>query len=92
MSIGKAVLERCVEIAREYGATRLILFGSALRSPESARDVDLACEGVEGWRLFELGARLEEELDIDIDLVPLRPDDRFSQHVATRGEVIYERR
>jgi len=90
MGISKSVLERCVELAREFGATRLLVFGSAAQSPETARDVDLACEGVEGWRLFELGARLEEEVGLPVDLVPLRPDDRFSRYIATKARVIYE--
>jgi hypothetical protein len=29
-------------LAREYGATRLVLFGSAADDPETARDLDLA--------------------------------------------------
>jgi predicted nucleotidyltransferase len=92
MSVPEHLVERCVATAREFGVRRLILFGSALESPETARDVDLACEGVEGWDVFRLGARLEEELGVNVDLVPLSPDDRFSQHVARRGRVIYERR
>jgi predicted nucleotidyltransferase len=92
MSLPDSLIERCVATAREFGVRRLILFGSALESPETARDVDLACEGVEGWDIFRLGARLEEELGVNVDLVPLFPDDRFSQYVARRGRVIYEGR
>ncbi len=90
MSVPEALIERCVAAAQTFGAKRLILFGSALDEPETARDVDLACEGVEGWDVFRLGARLEEELGVEVDLVPLSPDDKFSQHVARRGRVIYE--
>lgn len=92
MSIPDRLIERCVATAQEFGVRRLILFGSALDSPETARDVDLGCEGVEGWDVFRLGARLEEELGVNVDLVPLSPDDRFSRYVARRGRVIYERR
>ncbi|MBM4041279.1 MAG: DNA polymerase III subunit beta [Planctomycetes bacterium] len=91
MSVPDALIERCVATARQFGVRRLILFGSALDAPETARDVDLACEGVEGWDIFRLGAQLEEELGVNVDLVPLSPDDRFSQHVVQRGRVIYER-
>ena len=90
MPVQQTILDRCAAIAREFGATRLILFGSALESPETARDLDLACEGVEGWDLFRLAAKLEEELKTRIDLVPLRHGDRFARHVAARGRVIYE--
>lgn len=82
--------DRCVEIARAFGVRKLILFGSALESPETAADVDVACEGLEGWDLFRFGAKLEEELGTSVDVVPLRSDDRFSQYVAQRGRVLYE--
>jgi predicted nucleotidyltransferase len=82
--------DRCVEIARAFGVRKLILFGSALESPDTAADVDVACEGLEGWDLFRFGAKLAEELRTRVDVIPLRPDDRFSQYVAKRGRVLYE--
>jgi predicted nucleotidyltransferase len=62
MAVSEAQFERIKELAKDYGATRLILFGSAVENPDTARDIDLACDGVEGWKLFEFAARLEEEL------------------------------
>lgn len=55
--IDNTYIQRAIHLAKDYGATRLILFGSALESPESARDLDLACDGVSGWKLYELGAK-----------------------------------
>ncbi|MDZ4183932.1 MAG: molybdopterin-guanine dinucleotide biosynthesis protein MobB, partial [Desulfuromonadales bacterium] len=78
-------LEQITALARGYGATRLFLFGSALDSPETARDLDLACDGVPGWKLYELAARLEDELSIPFDLVPLSPPNRFTRLVESRG-------
>jgi predicted nucleotidyltransferase len=72
-------------LAREYGATRLVLFGSAADDPESARDLDLACDGVPGWKLYELAARLENELKISLDLIPLQPATRFTRHIERCG-------
>ena len=82
--------DRCVEIARAFGVRKLILFGSALESPETSADVDVACEGLEGWDLFRFGAKLEEALGTSVDVIPLRSDDRFSQYIAQRGRVLYE--
>ena len=82
--------DRCVEIARAFGVRRLILFGSALESTETATDLDVACEGLDGWDLFRFGAKLEEELGTSVDVIPLRSDDRFSQYVAQKGRVLYE--
>ncbi len=91
MAIEQKQIDKAVEAAREFGARRLILFGSAAESPQSARDLDLVCEGVEGWDVLRLGARLEEELLMPVDLVPFDPDDPFCRYVAARGRVLYER-
>lgn len=81
-------LDRAIELARDYGATRLILFGSAADDPAHARDLDLACEGVTGWEFYKLGARLEEELRVPVDLVPLTPPSRFTRLIELRGNVL----
>jgi len=60
MAIEQKHLDQAIALAKIYGATRLILFGSALIHPDQAHDLDLACDGVAGWQLYELGARLEE--------------------------------
>jgi len=66
----------------------LILFGSAATNPEQAKDIDLACDGVAGWKLFKLGARLEEELKMPLDLIPLSPPNRFTRIIERRGTVL----
>lgn len=86
--IGQSEVDRIIALARAYGATRLILFGSALESPSKARDIDLACDGVPGWKLYELGARMEEELHRPLDLVPLSPPSRFTRLIEARGKVL----
>jgi predicted nucleotidyltransferase len=52
MAIGQKQLDRAIALAKAYGATRLILFGSAATTPEQASDLDLACDGVAGWRFY----------------------------------------
>jgi predicted nucleotidyltransferase len=86
MAVRKEQLDKAIALAKAYGATRLILFGSAAATPEEARDLDLACDGVAGWRLYELGAQLEEELGIPLDLVPLDPPTPFTQLVERLGK------
>lgn len=51
--------------------------GSALDNPAAARDLDLACEGVPGWKFFELCSALEDTLGVPFDLVPLDPPTPF---------------
>ena len=55
MTIQKEQLDRAIALAKAYGVTRLILFGSAAIAPEQARDLDLACDGVTGWKFYEYG-------------------------------------
>jgi len=88
MAIYQTHIERALALAKAYGATRLILFGSALEAPWEARDLDLACDGISGWRLYELGARLEEELQIPLDLLPLSPPTRLTRLIEARGKVL----
>lgn len=88
MAVSQEHLDRAIALAKAYGATRLILFGSALTRPRQARDLDLACDGVAGWKLYELGARLEEELNIPLDLVPLTPPTQFTRLIERRGKVL----
>ncbi len=88
MAFDLTKIDRIVQLARAYGATRLILFGSALDTPETARDVDIACDGVPGWKLFELAAKLEDELEIPSDIVPLTPASRFTQSIEKKGKIL----
>ncbi len=88
MALEASKIDRIVQLARTYGATRLILFGSALDAPQTARDVDIACDGVPGWKLFELAAKIEDELAIPSDIVPLTPASRFTQSIEKKGKIL----
>lgn len=85
MAISQDQVDMITSLAKNYGATRLILFGSVLDTPETARDIDLACDGVIGWKLYELAARIEDEIHLSLDLVPLSPATRFTELVERRG-------
>jgi predicted nucleotidyltransferase len=88
MPIDELQIAKIIAMAKAYGATRLIIFGSALESLTEARDIDLACDGVPGWKLYEFAARLEEELRTPLDIVPLEPKNRFTRLIEDRGKVL----
>ena len=88
MRLDREKLDRIIALAQTYGATRLILFGSAVSTPDTARDIDLACAGIPGWKLFELAAQLEDELKTPLDIVPLNPPTRFTRRIEERGKVL----
>jgi predicted nucleotidyltransferase len=73
MPVTSEHIETAKAIARDYGATRMVVFGSAVDDPENARDLDLAIEGVEGWTIWELAGKIERSLDIPVDVIPLDP-------------------
>ncbi len=85
MKLDERILNRVIEIAKSYGANRLILFGAAVEDPDSVHDLDLACDGIAGWKLYELGAAIENELRIPLDLVPLSPPTRFTRYIESKG-------
>ena len=66
-------IETAKAIVHDYGATRRVVFGSAVDDPENARDLDLAIEGVEGWAIWELAGKIERSLDIPVDAIPVDP-------------------
>ena len=84
----ETILRNAVTIAQRFGAKRLLLFGSVLENPATARDLDLACEGVPGWKLFELSSVLAETLGVPLDLAPLDPPTPFTRLIEKRARVL----
>lgn len=89
MPITSDHLRTAVKLARQFGAHKVILFGSALTNPEKARDLDLACD-VPGLALFAYAGRLEETIGLPVDVFPLTPGNAFVQHIERNGKVLYE--
>ncbi len=90
MSISESVLKKIPELLREYGAKRILLFGSMVDTPETARDIDVAVEGIPLNRPLRAGVELEEELGVPVDLVSMENQPRFAQIIQQYGRVLYE--
>ena len=88
MAVSNIQIKKIVAVAKAYGATRLILFGSALKTPGKARDIDLACDGMPGWKLYEFAARLEEDIKTNLDIVPLTPSTKFTKLIEEKGKAL----
>ncbi len=91
MPVTQDQIDRAVEIARRYGATRVLLFGSAVDHPETARDLDLAVGGVDGWEFLRMSAEIERTVMVPLDVVPLDAESWFTNRINERGQVLYER-
>lgn len=85
MPVTQDQIDRAVEVARRYGATRVLLFGSALDDPETARDLDLAVDGIPGWDFFRMAAEMEEAVRVPLDVIPLDADTWFTRRIRERG-------
>jgi predicted nucleotidyltransferase len=85
MKITDETLGKAAEIARRFGARRLLVFGGAIDPARETRDIDFACEGVPGWKLFQFGAALEEALKMPVDLVSLDEHSDFGRMVESKG-------
>jgi predicted nucleotidyltransferase len=83
-------ISKCVAVARRFGATKLVLFGSAVDDPENAHDIDLLCEGVDDVEFFRMGAEMENETLAVVDIVPIPPVTRFTEYNIARGKVLHE--
>jgi predicted nucleotidyltransferase len=86
--LDEQLLRQVCDCARAFGASRVLLFGSAAEAPERAHDLDLAVDGVEGWDLFRLGAMLERMTGVPVDLVPLSPPTPFTRYIEARARVL----
>jgi predicted nucleotidyltransferase len=77
--------------AEDFGVEAVWLFGSAIEDEASARDFDLAVEGLARERFFDFYGRLYFELPKPVDLVDLSQNPPIAAIVRAKGVRIYER-
>lgn len=81
-------MTRAVDALQRMGARRVLLFGSAVESPDSARDVDLAVEGIPLNRLLDAEVAVQEILGEPTDMVSREENPDLFEIVARRGKVL----
>lgn len=91
MAITKEQINIAIELAKDFGATKILLFGSALNDPINANDLDLGIEGIEPSQFFLFGATLEDIIMKTVDIVPLESNSSFVEHIKKYGKYIYEK-
>ena len=75
--------------AQEYGVKEIILFGSSLRDPENAHDLDLGVLGIAPEKFFAFYGDLLMRLRKPVDLVDLSENTKFTTLILRRGKKIY---
>ncbi len=78
-------------IAREFQVATVWMFGSALEDEETARDIDLAVEGLAPEKFFDFYGRLFFVLPKPVDLVDLSQNPPIASIIREKGVRIYER-
>jgi predicted nucleotidyltransferase len=89
MAVNLQCLPQAVRALVQMGATRVILFGSAVSAPERACDVDLAVEGIPPERLLDADVRMMDILGQPFDLVAREINPRFFSIVERYGRVLH---
>lgn len=89
MGITKLQIEQSRDLLVGAGATKVLIFGSAAESPDKARDLDLACEGIPAEQFYQMAGRLSRLLGIQVDLVDLGDDPRFTSRIQKQGRVLH---
>jgi len=86
------IIERIRAILKEEGVPLAILFGSFIEL-DAFRDVDVAVylRRVDPDHLLRLANRVEGELGLPVDVIPLNTvSSKFRHHILTKGRVILE--
>ncbi len=78
-----------ISVSRQYHATRVVLFGSALSSQDDAHDIDLGVEGVPDGQFFAFYGDLMCALSKPVDVVDLSERSLFTALVEREGVVVY---
>lgn len=86
-------LDKIVDISKEFGAKKVLLFGSCLEDIKSAKDIDIAVAGIKPREFFKYYGKVSMRVDDEVDIVDL--DDireHFYKRILSQGRVLYESR
>ena len=81
-----------ISLSKEFGAEKVLLFGSCIDDVESAHDIDVAIKGVKPEKFFEMYGRILGEVDSELDLIPLEDTrEYFAKLILEKGKLLYGR-
>ncbi|MGE5341609.1 MAG: nucleotidyltransferase family protein [Candidatus Omnitrophota bacterium] len=84
-------LNEIIQISKEYDAEKVFLFGSCLEGIESAKDIDIAVQGINPEKFFEMYGKILGATDNEIDLVPIENvREHFANSIFENGKLIYD--
>ena len=91
--IFKRELDKIVDISKEFGAKKVLLFGSCIEDINSVHDIDIAVSGIKPREFFKYYGKVSMEVEDEVDIVDL---DEVREHlykrILSKGKILYERR
>jgi predicted nucleotidyltransferase len=90
--IFKRELDRIVDISKEFGAKKVLLFGSCVEDISAGRDIDVAVSGIKPEDFFKFYGKVSMEVENEVDIVDL--DDvreHLYKRILSKGKILYER-
>ena len=90
MDVSQHQLESMTAALRQMGATKVLLFGSFAAFPATARDVDVAVEGIPLDRLLEADVAVHEILQVPTDLMSKEENVEFFEMIQESSRTRYE--
>jgi predicted nucleotidyltransferase len=82
-------METIKQVSRKYNAQKVILFGSSLDSQRTARDIDLAIDGIAPEDYYRYCGELMMSLTKPVDIVDLSVPSKFVDIIREEGVVVY---
>ena len=90
MHVTEEKLNAAVALLRAKGARCVILFGSMVSAPATARDVDLAVEGIPLRQMLATDVALQELLQAPTDLISREENPAFFDIIKDYGRVLFQ--
>ena len=85
-------LGKIVEISKEFGVEKVLLFGSCLEDVETAHDIDIAVIGIKPGDFFKYYGKVSMAVDDEVDIIDLNDmREHLHKRITSKGRVIYER-
>lgn len=80
---------KIIEIAKKYGISRVLLFGSSIEKNTESNDIDIAIEGIDASRFFKFYSELILNLSKPVDVVDLNHSTKLNDIILSEGLQLY---
>lgn len=80
---------KIIEIAKKYGISRVLLFGSSIEQNTESNDIDIAIEGIDASHFFKFYSELILNLSKPVDVIDLNNKTKLNDVILSEGLQLY---